>query len=212
MPRTAIVILSHRAELLSRAFGSAHAQTYPDKEIIVKYSDTPWWPEKINEAVRGSDSEYFAILCDDDTLRPDFLTRTVEAADEAHADIAYTDHKVKHDLIELNWQLPAFSLDVLKTSCVPHFTALTRRDLFERVGGYDGTQKHADWDFWLRCAKAGATAVHVPAFCWTWTAGAQNSSSAAEFVGDKAVEQLRRKHPEVIAFNAGREKLTAAAV
>lgn len=206
MPRASVIILSHRAELLPDAFGSAHAQTYADTEIIVKYS-AQYWPEKLNEAIRASSGEYFTVLCDDDLLQPTFLERTIAEADKAHADLAYTDHEIFGPL-PLKWSFAnlVWNRETLKTHCLPHFTALNRRDLFEKVGGYDGAMSHTDWDYYWRCMEAGATAVHLPnEYLWKYRAHAGNGSR--DFVGDSHLAQLRAKHPEITAMDHGRVKV-----
>lgn len=44
-------------------------------------------------------------------------------------------------------------------------TALIRRELFDRAGGYRAAMRdgYEDWDFWLSCAEQGAQTAHVPA-------------------------------------------------
>ena len=206
MPRASIIILSHRAELLPDAFGSAHAQAFRDKEIIVKYAED-FWDGKINEAVRASSGEYFCILCDDDRLHPTFLERTVAEADKSQADIAFTDHDV-FGPVALKWSFRGLTWgrEALSLNCVPHFTALTRRDLFERVGGYDATMRHTDWDFWWRCMEAGASAVHlVDEYLWQYRVHASNMSRTMP--GDGPMAQLRAKHPGIVARDGGRVKV-----
>ena len=193
MPRVSIIILAHRPAFVPEAFKSADAQTYRDREIVVKYSDAPWWPEKMNEAVRGTSGELYAFLCDDDALHPTWLARCVAALDADRTDIAYTDN-TGFGRLTVRLALPDFSQETLKTACVPHFTALTRRALYDRVpGGYDGTQGHVDWDFWASCAELGATAAHVRECLFGYRIEGQNASTALN--ERQAFQALRRKHP-----------------
>lgn len=196
MPRVSIVILSHRPELMPEAFRSAVNQTYKDREIVVKFFDGEWWPEKLNEAIRGTSGEQFAVLCDDDSLAPTWLARCVEAMDFERTPIAYTDNQV-FGLMDMRYALPDFSRDILALHCVPHFTALTSRQLWEDVGGYDGTQQHVDWDFWATCAEHGATAAHVREHLFGYRVTHTNSSRA--FNDADAMALLRRKHPWIAA-------------
>lgn len=198
-----MVILSHRADLLPSAFASVRAQTYKDVEIVVKFFDGAWWPEKLNEAIRGTCGELFAVLCDDDALAPTWLAECVAALDRDGTDIAYTDNQAFGKLA-VRLALPDFTPDTIRLHCVPHFTALTRRALWERVGGYDGAMQHTDWDFWKRCSDAGATASHVRAFLFGYRVSGRNESAS---IGDAGLAQLRAKHPDLLVEPSARVRV-----
>lgn len=195
MPRTSIVILSHRPDLMPEAFQSVVNQTDRDREIIVKYCED-YWPEKLNEAIRASSGERFAVLCDDDSLAPTWLAQCSAAMDESRSPIAYTDNQA-FGALSMRIALPDFSRDTVALHCVPHFTALTSRQLFEDVGGYDGTMSHVDWDFWASCAERGATAAHVRQFLFGYRVTADNSSR--QINEQDAMAQLHAKHPWIVA-------------
>ncbi len=196
MPHVAVIILSHRAELLPTAFASALQQTYRDREIIVKFGEA-YWADKLNEAVRGTSAPYFVVLCDDDKLAPTYLSRTVAEIEAHGADIAYTDNQV-FGLMPMQHGLPDFSLDRLNTDCVPHMTALCRRTLFDAVGGFDGTMRYMDWDYWYRCAEAGATAVHLTGeYLFHYNVSATNGSRGMSHAD--CLAELKTKHPNIIA-------------
>lgn len=202
MPRVSVIILAHRATFVPDAFKSVDAQTYRDREILVKYCDGAWWPEKMNEAVRGTSGELYAFLCDDDALHPTWLEKCVAALDRDRTDIAYTDN-MGFGRATVRLALPDFTPDVLKTACVPHFTALVRRSLYDRVpGGYDGTQGNVDWDFWASCSELKATASHVRECLFGYRIEGQNESPK---MNDRdAFLALHRKHPW-IPLPPGRE-------
>ncbi len=194
VPSVSVVILSHRQDLLPEAFASVRAQTYPDVEIVVKFADA-WWPDKLNAAIRGTSAEYFCVLCDDDKLAPTWVERTLGAIAAEQADFAYTDNFVFGPL-RLRYALPDFSLTAVQRDCVPHVTALTRRTLWEQLGGYDGAQPYFDWDFWLRAAKAGARGAHVRDYLMhyrVWHANGSRSMSHPH-----ALDALAAKHPDLV--------------
>lgn len=208
MPRVSVIILSNRIEYLPEAFDSVVAQTYTDREIVVKFFDGAWWPSKMDEAVAGTSGELFAFLCDDDKMAPTWLAKCVEASDATGADIAYTDNEV-FGRLPLKLALPDFSLDTVRLHCVPHFTALTRRTLYEAVKkdrghGYDGTQAHVDWDFWKACADVGARAAHVHEYLMQYRVEGQNQSVA---ISDDGLAQLKAKHPDLLVEPTRRERV-----
>jgi glycosyltransferase involved in cell wall biosynthesis len=198
MPKVSVIILSHRPDLLPEAFASALQQTYRDREIVVKFCEA-YWDDKLNEAVRATSSPYFVVLCDDDKLAPTYLARTVEEIERTGADIAYTDNQV-FGIMPMKQGLPDFSLATLNTDCVPHFTALCRRDMFDAVGGYDGAVTYMDWDFWYRCAQHGADAVHLKGeYLFHYRVWGTNGSR--ELSHATCLAQLQEKHPNIIACN-----------
>lgn len=196
MPTVAVIILSHRIELLPEAFASAQQQTFRDREIVVKYCEA-YWADKLNEAVRGTSAPYFVVLCDDDKLAPTYLARTVEEIERTGADLAYTDNQV-FGLMPMKQGLPPFSLETLNTDCVPHMTALCRRELFDRVGGFDGRVQYMDWDYWYRCAEAGATAAHLKGeYLFHYRVNAHNGSRSMSHAA--CLAELKAKHPHIVA-------------
>ncbi len=193
MPRVSLIVLSHREELVMEAFRACVKQTDKDREVLVKFYDGPWYAEKMNEAVRGTSGERFAFLCDDDSLHPSWLAKCNAAMDRDGTDIGYTDN-VSFGAYRMQLALPDFSRETVALHCVPHFTALTSRALFDKVGGYDGNQSHVDWDFWASCAEVGATASHVREHLFGYRIGANESRNMDN---DAAMAMLRRKHPWV---------------
>ena len=60
--------------------------------------------------------------------------------------------------------------DWLYKSSVPHVygpSAFFRRELFEKVGGFDTRLKYCmDWDMWIKFMKAGAKFVRIDDYLW----------------------------------------------
>lgn len=76
-----------------------------------------------------------------------------------------------------------------------HNTSLFRRSLWEELGGYDPKITwYEDWDFWLRCAKAGRTFFVVPQVLLLYRrhAGSQTTKVAAS---EEAMNEFRAKWP-----------------
>jgi glycosyltransferase involved in cell wall biosynthesis len=197
-----VLILSHRPEMLPKAIASVEAQTYRDFEICVKAS-VHWWPEKMNELARSARGRWIVPLCDDDELAPTFLERTVTEAEAANADLAYTDVQVIGEYMKLlgvpvQIRLPTFDAEVLRMHCAPFWTALVSRDLFERVGGYDGEQVFMDHDLWIRCCQAGARHVHLRGE-FLMLIRHHGRNSALEIDEQEAWRLLRRKHSPLLA-------------
>ena len=201
-PNVSVLILSHRPDMLSKAIASVEAQTYRDFEICVKAS-AHWWPDKMNELARSARGRWLVPLCDDDELAPTFLERTVTAAESANADLAYTDVQIIGDYLKvlgtpIHLQLPTFDAEVLRLRCVPFWTALVSRALFEKVGGYDGEQTFMDHDLWIRCCQADARYVHLRNEYLTLVRK-HDGNSGLVIDEQEAWRKLRRKHSPLLA-------------
>lgn len=86
--------------------------------------------------------------------------------------------------------------DGLYRHAVPHVngpSAFFRRELFEKVGGFDATLRYSmDWDLWIRFMKAGARFVRVDDYLWGFR---QWSGSKTQH--EKSQEEIRNPDPEL---------------
>lgn len=161
----AIVVLSHRPELVGEAMASATHQTMPC-QVVVQHSKQNW-PEKVNTMVKATDAEWVCVLCDDDLLDPAYIETCLQYAEQA--DVIYTNRLVFTDdgwamphrthgpevhganatsayRTYQPWQAFSFGSPLL-------MTILVRRSLWDQHGGYDGFMPHADTEFWYRLIR-----------------------------------------------------------
>lgn len=128
-----------------------------------------------NTGLKNSSGHYVQFLDADDLIEKRKLERQVEYLENhAEVDIVYGDVRFfRNENPEERfytlwgenkpWQ-PGISgagqavlLPLLRLNTVPINTPLVRRDLLERVGFFDSSLPALeDWDYWLRCAVAGA--------------------------------------------------------
>jgi hypothetical protein len=203
-PRVSVIVLSHRFDLAVEAMRSVKAQSYPADRIDLRLEHAlDYYPDKFNHAWAGCRGTYFVFLPDDDTLDPEFVTRTVTAAERANADLVITDHYVTGRL-KLQWRLPVFDAEVLRLYACPWMTFLVRADFWRNLpngtrgepGGWDGAQAYSDWDAGIRMYQAGANTVQLSGeFLWNRS----EHRNAGSWLMDRdthaaALAQLRRKH------------------
>ena len=126
-----------------------------------------------NAGIRAGDSTYVVIHDDDDSWRPGFLAATVPLLDRLpqHAGaISYTTiitERIVDDRITEVSRAPhrpglkAIHLaDMARANQVPPIAFVYRRDLYNKIGGYDETMTVlGDWDFNLRILIEGDIAV-----------------------------------------------------
>ena len=86
--------------------------------------------------------------------------------------------------------------DGLYRHAVPHVngpSAFFRRELFEKVGGFDTTLRYSmDWDLWIRFMKAGARFVRIDDYLWGFRQWAGSKTQH-----EKSQDEIRNPDPEL---------------
>ena len=152
-------------------------QAYAQKDERVRYlrQDNSRQAAARNNGVQNSAGRYFQFLDADDLIEPRKLERQVEYLEQhPEVDIVYGDARFfpsenPSELLYSMWGentpwQPGISgcgsevlLPLLKLNSILVNAPLTRRSIVERAGLFDEELPPIeDWDFWLRCAEAGA--------------------------------------------------------
>jgi len=153
--------LPSRSAMLAEAIASVIGQTLPPLEHLIGIDHAKAGPVVVRNALlRSARGDRIAILDDDDLLYP----RHLEALAAVDADVAYS----FCDVAGRDWTPNrAFDPVALRAGNYIPITALIRRDLLERLGGFPDTRME-DWDLWLRALDAGARFACVPEVTWRY--------------------------------------------
>ncbi len=118
-----------------------------------------------NTGIRQAKGEFILPLDSDNRLRDVYLSEAVSLLKENPTlDVIYSDAEYFGERAG-RWHVPEFDLLLLVRKNFIDACALYRKDLWEKVGGYDEYKPLAgweDWDFWLRVAAHGRSFFHLP--------------------------------------------------
>lgn len=193
-----VIIPSYRTEFIDETILSIAKQTRRPKEVIIVYEPSDLCELKTNRGVAMSTSEAFIVLGDDDKLHPEFIEKTLRKMEDSNADIVYTGMEQFGENPGHHYP-PGFKLENFKDSFGIYFTSLTRKSLWEKVGGYDPKAgPFFDWDFWWMCAEAGAKAEYLPEPLFQYrTHPGQDSTKLSKEMSKWSREYILDKHNKI---------------
>lgn len=166
-------------EIVKRAIQTALQQNIPGGELIlvddgskvplqnlwgnqvklIRHLQNRGLSAALNTGIKAAKNDHYVILSADDMFRSDWAQVMLP-------------HLGKADIISCDFQgergkvvnCKPGSLKELKLSNCHSYSAIVKKSLWEKVGGYKEYMNPSweDWEFWLNCAKNGATWHHVP--------------------------------------------------
>ena len=173
-----------------------------DSRVTLVRRDEPHGPPGARNLGAGRASgEWVGFVDDDDVWAPDKLARQLAAADPADRGWVYVGAvAVSESLAIVSGNPPPSPEAVMavlpRSNPVPGggSNVILRRDLFERVGGFDERLAPCeDWELWARLTRHGPpAAVHEPLMGYRLHAGAASLDVEGIVVAARAIEQLHR--------------------
>lgn len=159
-----------RADYLERCVDSVRRQTVGVHSHLIVSDDGSLGPiEKYNQLARAVDTEFLAILDDDNYWLDEHVETIAPYFDDA--DVIYTwdggGTRPRQQLAGLS-----------QIDLVEHFTirnavdqsCAVRTEMFERVGGFEFNEyRTMDRDLWLRIAQVGGRFLAIPKFTWFYS-------------------------------------------
>ncbi len=150
-----------------------------------------------NEALKLAKGAYIGLLDDDDELAPEALYEVVNALQETHYDLVYSDEdKISEEGERCEpFFKPDWSPDLL-LSCnyISHF-GVYRRKVVEDLGGFrEGFDGSQDYDLVLRFTEKTQLIKHVPRVLYHWRklrGSAAESVEAKPYAYESAKKALR---------------------
>lgn len=185
-PLVSVVIPNYNyARFLGEAIESALGQDHPRLEVIVvddgsrddSLAVAGRYPVQLvaqsnrglaaarNAGAARAQGAYFVFLDADDTLPPDYVSRTLRVLQAQPERVAFAYTPVQHFGNDTRRTEPApFSVRAMARNNLAHASSLIRAGPFRRLGGYDETWHTAfeDHELWLRMLAHGYEGVLVP--------------------------------------------------
>lgn len=162
MSRVTVVTVSvpERAHLLAQAGASVQAQTIGPVPWLIRVDEPQiWGPRHIayqrNRLLDAVDTEWMAVLDDDDLFDPTYLERCAEHFHEAEVVYTYCRNDFNHP------EGP-FDAERLMRENFIDGECLIRTDVIREFGGYPVSDQMEDWELFKRLAQVGARFVCIP--------------------------------------------------
>lgn len=116
-----------------------------------------------NSGITIARGTYILPLDSDDILHTDVKYFIEHLKNNPETDVLYGDCLNFGDDDRYFPSMPYSVTQILLFSNIFTATSFFKKELWERIGGYDETFKTAeDWEFWCRCAVNGAKFFHLP--------------------------------------------------
>ena len=182
------VVIPHipvRETLLTHALESVRAQTIEASVIVVTDENHDGAAITRNRGLFAVETEFVALLDDDDFMYPKHLETCLSALHEHDADVVYPWFDVIGGTDPLGMFGRPFDAEHLKVSNYIPITVVARTQTLRDVGGFiphpdAAGHPNEDWGCWLAVHNAGGKIVHVPERLWGWRHNSANTSGRGD--------------------------------
>lgn len=184
------VVIPHipvREHLLTRALESVEAQTIEASVIVVTDENHDGAAVTRNRGLMAVETEYVALLDDDDYFYPNHLEVCLNALREHDADLVYPWFDVIGGTDPLGMFGKPFDPEHLEASNYIPVTVVAKTKTLQNVGGFVPHPRFAgdgppceDWGCWLAVHNAGGKIVHAPEKTWAWVHNSGNTSGRGD--------------------------------
>jgi glycosyltransferase involved in cell wall biosynthesis len=147
-----------------------------------------------NAGIREATSEYVMSFDSDDIMRPNCIEEHMKLADK---NTIVTCGLMAFGSESYTARPEVASYELLMKRNVIYSNSVFPKNLWEKVGGFDENMKLGleDWEFWIRCAKAGAKFVTSDEVCLLWRRHPQAMSTASANPNwDSITKYIREKN------------------
>lgn len=149
---------------LNEAIESVYNQTYRGQIELIESQSDGSVSHNINEGVKIATGEYIKYLCDDDKLTQNSIEdsiRTIKGYDFIHGDAINLFPTYQH--VQKPRVLNPTLKDMLTNNVIHGGTLMYRKDVFDRIGGFDESLICAEeYEFNMRAMSKGLKLNYCP--------------------------------------------------
>ncbi|MCN4144544.1 MAG: glycosyltransferase family 2 protein [Thiohalomonas sp.] len=137
-------------------------EKYPDKIRLIE-QENRGLSEARNSGIRAASGNYLFLLDADDKLHKTMISKCMNAIAEHDADIIYADYQRFGETDRVQTTGDKVELYALQYANVTGATALYKKEVWEKTGGYKQNMHggYEDWEFWLNASKRGFKFYHI---------------------------------------------------
>lgn len=148
-------------------FPYAHLVRLDDPGVRDRAGKEDHMVEQHNALLYRVETEWLAVLHDDDTYLEHHIETILPALDDADVVYSYSTTEQVSRVDVSDWPQGQLVAALEASNIIPACAAI-RTDLMREVGGWQHQERplYSDWSNWLRLAKAGARFQCVPVETW----------------------------------------------
>ena len=133
-----------------------------DVQLLVSQGESTSWSPMFNKVLSQAEGKYIKYLHDDDMLTPNCIADSIEALESQGVDFIHgkaihlhmDEGGAEHPYIPQVKKVTVAAL--LRKNVIHSATTLYKREIFEKLGGFDETLVHSEeYEFNLRCLVNG---------------------------------------------------------
>ncbi len=187
-----VVVVNDGSKDDSLRVAEAFAKTHP--EVRVFDQANAGVSVARNHAIREAKGIYILPVDADDRISPNYIAQAVEAM---NPDVRVVGCRAEYfGAKEGEWQLPAYSPELLARRNMIHVSSLFRKADWEQVGGFcEQDIYREDWDFWLSIMELGGTYVRLEEIGLYYRVLPVSRRSKAKAQKRAIVDAINRRHP-----------------
>lgn len=146
-----------------------------------------------NAGIKASSGQWIVCLDADDKLHPEYIKRTIGIADVVGTGTQEFGNRYRR------WKTPLIYVryrDLLAQNRL-NYASIYRREIWEKVGGYDEGMKigFEDWNFWLNAALAGYKIQVINEFLFYYRKHDKSMFADALQRRAEIIKYMNAKHP-----------------
>lgn len=155
-----------------------------------------------NTGIHATNAKYILTLDADDLIAPTFIERGIELLHK-HPEASFV-----YPLVQLFgnrqeiWETLPYDYHYLKFRNYIPATIIMKREVWERVGGYDETMRDGfeDWEFVLRAGARGYYGLHINEILFFYRKHSGSMLEGSKKKNRMLKALIRKKHKEMYKF------------